>query len=117
MEQPSSWPPAQSIGAVLGGTCTYWLLQETAQPGEPFGKCISVELAEPASHLQGSQGVHPFSSYSENRGGGLLAELILWLSVSQNHSNHVSWVNPLLKYPKGRSKVEIEQPLPISKAR
>lgn len=30
MEQPSPWPPAQSIGVALGGTSTSWLLQETA---------------------------------------------------------------------------------------
>lgn len=39
-----------SLGAALGGTSTSWLLQEAASPGEPFGKCVLLELAaEPAN--------------------------------------------------------------------
>lgn len=69
MEQPSPWPPAQSIGGGLG---RYIHLLATAGDSTARRTIWEMPISRTcieASHLQDSQGVHPFSSYSENRGG------------------------------------------------
>lgn len=69
LEQPGPWPPAQSIGGGLG---RYIHLLATA--GDSIARRTIWEMrisrtCSRASQCQGSQDVHPFSSYSEGRGG------------------------------------------------
>lgn len=111
LEQPGLWPPAQSIGGGLG---RYIHLLATA--GDSIARRTIWEMhisrtCSGASQCQDSQGVHPFSSYSEGGVGSPGRADPLAICEPKTLKTR-RLVNPLPKYPKGGSKVRIQQHLP-----